>query len=188
MTYRFVVDLSPIAMDFNLLSTGVGRSMWDWLISHLTPCGTFSRRSMPQANARLPWLFMAEVSLSSSYYPVAFCRHPSVLCQPKQTLTVYTERPLILFLLLLRFLVSPADCPFPAPIVLIAGKYFIAKLIPLIIQIILPLDAPDTLCPKRCPSMLSKHFRISPYWYELVKVHVPLINLLIYKKLSPTAD
>lgn len=30
MTYRFVVDLSPIAMDFNLLSTGVGRSMWDW--------------------------------------------------------------------------------------------------------------------------------------------------------------
>ena len=118
-------------MHFNLLSTGVGRSMWDWLISHMTPCGTLSRRSMPQANARLPWLFTAEVSLSSSYYPAAFCRHSSVLCQPKQTLTVYTERPLILFLLLLRFLVSPADYPFPAPIVLIAGKYFIAKLIPL---------------------------------------------------------
>ena len=90
----------------------------------------------------------------------------------------WSKRPLILFLLLLRFLVSPADCPFPAPIVLIAGKYFIAKLIPLVIQIILPLDAPDTLCPQRYPSMLSKHFRVSPYWYELVKVHILPINII----------
>lgn len=90
-----------------------------------------------------------------------------------------SKRPLMLFLLLLRFLVSPAGCPFPAPAILITGKYFIAKLI--------PLNHPENpfsgctghFVSLKIPVRVLKHFRVSPYCYEFVKVHILPINIIV---------
>ena len=73
-------------------------------IVHLTPHSTLSCCSMPRASARLPYSFTAQGII---------------------IIRLLMHRPLMLFLLLLRFLVSPADFPFF--LFYITGKHFIAK-------------------------------------------------------------
>ena len=73
-------------------------------IVHLTPHSTLSCCSMPRASARLPYSFTAQGII---------------------IIRLLMHRPLMLFLLLLRFLVSTADFPFF--LFYITGKHFIAK-------------------------------------------------------------
>ena len=132
------------------------------LTGHLTPRGTLSRRSMPRAGVPGCRIYTAEVSLSSGSQAVCASRF-NVYHIKSQPIVTCTEWPLILFLLLLRFLVSSAGCPFPAPVAPITDKYFTAKLIPLLTQIVFLLDVPDTLCPQRSPSLLPGYSGASPY-------------------------
>lgn len=55
-------------------------------------------------------------------------------------------------------------------------QVFLRKAHSHIIRIISLPNVPDILCPQRYSSLPVRHFRASPYWYELVKVHVLPVN------------